>query len=167
MARRTSIALTLLTSTLLVMGAYVALIAFPYPLFRHQARVGNIVVYSDQPISPALNEVLDSVQQRIRSHIEQKRLISPTGTEVPGERTLAYFMAHEITHSLEVRLLGRYAYIRLPAWKREGHADYVARNSDFIFRERLAAFQNDAWEMDPKRSGLAEEAIDQKLRSLQ
>jgi hypothetical protein len=89
-----------------------------------------------------------------RSDIEKNRLISPSGREVPGERTLAYFITHEIAHSLEVHLLGRYAYIRLPAWKREGYADYVARDSGFVFAKRLAAFQNNAPEMDPQRSGL-------------
>jgi len=74
--------------------------------------------------------------------------------EVTGERTLAYFMTHEIVHSLEVSLLGRYAYVRMPAWKREGYADYVARNSNFVFAERLAALRNNAPEMDPHGSGL-------------
>jgi hypothetical protein len=81
-------------------------------------------------------------------------VIGPSGKEVSGERTLAYFITHEIAHSLEVRLLGRYAYIRLPAWKREGYADYIARDSEFVFAERLAAFQINTPEMDPQGSGL-------------
>jgi hypothetical protein len=89
-----------------------------------------------------------------RSDIEKNRLIAPSGREVSGERTLAYFITHEIAHSLEVHLLGRYAYVRLPAWKREGYADYVARDSEFVFPERLAAFQNNAPEMDPRGSAL-------------
>ena len=89
-----------------------------------------------------------------RSDIERNRVIGPSGKEVSGERTLAYFITHEITHSLEVHLLGRYAYIRLPAWKREGYADYIARDSEFVFAERLAALQNNAPEMSPQGSGL-------------
>ncbi len=58
-----------------------------------------------------------------RANIEHNRLIGPRGNEVPGERTLAYYFAHEITHSLEVAYLGRYAYIMLPQWKKEGYAD--------------------------------------------
>jgi len=89
-----------------------------------------------------------------RSDIERNRLIGPSGKEVSGERTLAYFITHEIAHSLEVHLLGRYEYIRLPAWKREGYADYIARDSEFVFAERLAALQNNAPEMSPQGSGL-------------
>jgi hypothetical protein len=88
------------------------------------------------------------------SDIKKNRLISPSDFEVPAERTLAYFITHEIVHTLEVHLLGRYEYIRLAAWKREGYADYVARDSNFVFPDRLAAFQQRAFEMDPDRSGL-------------
>jgi len=89
-----------------------------------------------------------------RSDIERNRVIGPSGREVSGERTLAYFITHEIAHSLEVHLLGRYEYIRLPAWKREGYADYIARDSEFVFAERLAALKNNAPEMSPQGSGL-------------
>ena len=89
-----------------------------------------------------------------RSHIGRNRLVSPSGNEVPGERTLAYFVAHEITHSLEVNYLGRYSYFKLPAWKREGYADFVAKGGDFDSPKELAAFQRDDREMDPVRSGL-------------
>ena len=89
-----------------------------------------------------------------RSDTEHNRLIGPSGKVVPGERTLAYFMTHEIVHSLEVRFLGRWSYLQLPAWKREGYADYVAKDPNFISAERLAALRNDAPEMNPRRSGL-------------
>lgn len=186
----------------LALALYVAVIAFPYPFFRHEVHLENIAVYSDQSISPSLLSILNDVQERLRksplndptlqhrlficnegwlftflantdyraggvnkawlnqniflrrSDIEKNRVIGPSGKEVPGERTLAYFITHEIAHSLEVHLLGRYAYIRLPAWKREGYADYLARDSEFVFAERLAALQNNAPEMDPRGSGL-------------
>src|ERR671936_645148 len=35
--------------------------------------------------------------------VEDNRLISPSGTAVPGERTLDYFVAHELTHELTGR----------------------------------------------------------------
>jgi hypothetical protein len=187
---------------LLLLVAYVVLLAFPYTFFSYEAKYKNITVYSDRPISPALPSVLSLVEERLRksplndpglehrificndnrrfalftnlkyrvggvnyewltrniflrgANIDRNRLIGPSGREVPGERTLAYFMAHEITHSLVSKHLGRYAYWRLPAWKQEGYADYVARDGDFHFREQLAAFQRDAREMDPTRSGL-------------
>jgi len=89
-----------------------------------------------------------------RAEIQRNRLIGPSGIEVPGDRTLAYFIAHEIVHSLEVHRLGRYGYVRLPAWKREGYADYVARDRGFVFGEQLPSYQQNACEMNPKRSGL-------------
>jgi len=89
-----------------------------------------------------------------RAEIQRNRLIGPSGTEVPGERTLVYFISHEIVHTLEENLLGRNGYLRLPAWKREGYADYVARDRGFVFGEQLPAYRRNAYEMNPKRSGL-------------
>jgi hypothetical protein len=83
-----------------------------------------------------------------RANIPANRLLGPSGKKVAGDRTLAYFIAHEIVHTLEEQQLGRYGYLRLPAWKREGYADYVARAPGFAFTER------NAYEMDPARSGL-------------
>ena len=87
-------------------------------------------------------------------NIEHNRLISPTGREVEGERTLVYFLAHEMTHSLEVNYLGRTAYWRMPQWKREGYADVVGRGGEFNFAEQLAAYQRRDVSMDYGRSGL-------------
>ena len=89
-----------------------------------------------------------------RSDTEHNRLIAPSGKAVPGERTLAYYITHEIVHSLEVQFLGRWSYLQLPAWKREGYADYVAKDPNFISAERLAALRTNAPEMNPRRSGL-------------
>jgi len=41
-------------------------------------------------------------------------------------RTLEYYMVHEATHLLNARRLGVLEYHLLPAWVREGLADYVA-----------------------------------------
>lgn len=89
-----------------------------------------------------------------KSNLDHNRLVGPWGREVPGERTLVYFLTHEITHALEVHHLGRYGYWQLPVWKREGYADYVGRDGNFRFQEQLAAFQRSAVEMDPQRAGL-------------
>ena len=181
---------------------YPALMLFPYPLFRHQARSKNIAVYSDRSISPAILPILGDVEQRLRrsplddsrlqhrificndtwlfiffantdyhaggvnkawlnqdiflrrAEIQRNRLIGPSENEVAGDRTLAYFIAHEIVHTLEEHRLGRYGYVRLPAWKREGYADYVARDPGFVFTQQLPAYQRNAYEMDPNHSGL-------------
>jgi hypothetical protein len=44
-------------------------------------------------------------------------------------RTLSGVVAHETTHVLQRRRLGLIGYGRMPAWIKEGYADYVARES--------------------------------------
>lgn len=88
------------------------------------------------------------------ANIKDNRLIGYSGREVPGERTLAYFMAHEIGHSLEENYLGRVGYARLATWKQEGYADVIGKGGDFDFDKNLAAFRANAPELDPQRSGL-------------
>ena len=86
--------------------------------------------------------------------IERGRLIGPSGDDKPGERTLAYFIAHEVTHTMTGDRVGRLGYRRLAAFQQEGYADHVAfaRPVDFARGRELLA--RDAPEMDPKRSGL-------------
>lgn len=86
--------------------------------------------------------------------IEENRLIGPSGYQVPGDRTLDYFIAHEITHTLTVQAVGSFSYYRLPQWVREGYADYVAKGGAFNYDEARRAFLADAPEMDWNRSGL-------------
>jgi hypothetical protein len=89
------------------------------------------------------------------SRIEKDRLIGPGGNEVAGERTLTYFIAHEVTHTMVARRLGRLAYHRLAAWQQEGYADYVGKaRGDFDFEAALAGLRSDQKELDPARSGL-------------
>jgi hypothetical protein len=86
--------------------------------------------------------------------IEDNRLISPRGVPVPGDRTLDYFIAHEITHQLTGHAIGPVRYARLPQWVREGYADYVGKGSSFNYDEARSAFLAGAREMDWNRSGL-------------
>src|SRR5215472_4636093 len=88
------------------------------------------------------------------SVIEDNRLISPSGNQVPGDRTLDYFIAHEITHTLTVRAVGWLAYYRLPQWVREGYADYVGKGLPFDYEGARRAFIAGEPEMDWQRSGL-------------
>ncbi len=88
------------------------------------------------------------------ARIENDRLISPNGYPVAGDRTLDYFVAHEITHQLTGHALGPIRYFELPQWVREGYADYVAKGDSFNYREARTAFLAGAPEMDWKRSGL-------------
>jgi hypothetical protein len=88
------------------------------------------------------------------SSIERDRLIGPSGDDKPGERTLAYFIAHEVTHAMTGDRVGRRRYHGLAAFQAEGYADYVAfaRPVDFARGQQL--LERDAPEMSPRRSGL-------------
>lgn len=71
-------------------------------------------------------------------------LIAPSGYRIQPPRTLAYYGAHEFTHIATFNTLGLVDYYLLPAWVREGLADYVA-----MPRERASSLyarigQNDA-----------------------
>jgi hypothetical protein len=86
--------------------------------------------------------------------IEENRLISPSGNPVPGDRTLDYFIAHEIAHTLTKRSAGWYHHWKLPEWIREGYPDYVAKGSSFNYDGARRAFLEEAAEMDRWKSGL-------------
>ncbi len=88
------------------------------------------------------------------ARIEDNRLISPHGNPVMGDRTLDYFVAHEITHQTTGRFLGPIRYFQLPEWIREGYADYVGKGDSFQYNEARRAFLAGAPEMDWTKSGL-------------
>jgi hypothetical protein len=88
------------------------------------------------------------------SRIEDDRLIGPSGKEAEGDRTLTYFIAHEITHIMTARRLGSRRYFRLEDWQNEGYADYVGKGGSFDFAATLTQFHAAARELDPRRSGL-------------
>lgn len=86
--------------------------------------------------------------------IERDRLIGYSGREVPGERTLTYFVAHEIAHVMVSRRVGRLAHRRLSPWQREGYPDYLAKAGSFDFAAARRALQAGDEALDPRRSGL-------------
>jgi hypothetical protein len=88
------------------------------------------------------------------AHFEMNRLVSPSGQEVPGERTLSYYIAHEATHTLLADELGAARFWRLPSWKGEGYSDYVGKGGDFDYERAVDRLRCGAREMEPKRSGL-------------
>ncbi|MEO8903351.1 MAG: hypothetical protein ABI627_17665 [Polyangiaceae bacterium] len=65
--------------------------------------------------------------------IANNRYLQARGNWAPGERTLDYLLAHEITHLLAADFLGATAYRRRPSWLVEGYADYVGRGAGFDF----------------------------------
>jgi hypothetical protein len=62
-------------------------------------------------------------------NIADNRLYGPSGAEVPGDRTLDYFIAHEITHTMEFQSMDWYKYPIQTNWVLEGYAEYVAHDS--------------------------------------
>jgi hypothetical protein len=88
------------------------------------------------------------------AHFARDRLVGPSGREATGERTLAYFLAHEVTHTLTADFLGPQAYEALPAWVREGYADYVARGDGFDYEGTRALLRAGDRSLDPSASGL-------------
>lgn len=82
------------------------------------------------------------------ARIGANRLVSPNGQVVRDERTLGYFIAHEIVHSLTCERLGAWRFFRLPDWLREGYADYVGRGSVYARPDTGAAFLAEAPEMN-------------------
>jgi hypothetical protein len=88
------------------------------------------------------------------AHVDRNRLVGPSGREAADERTLAYFIAHEMMHTLVVRAIGRVRYLRLERWQTEGYADYVAKAGAFDYEANLRAFRAGDVDLDPVRSGL-------------
>jgi hypothetical protein len=86
--------------------------------------------------------------------IEENRLLSPSGKIVEGDRTLDYFMVHEIGHTLTKRASGSLRHWQLPEWITEGYPDYLGKGRSFHYEEARQAFLSDAPEMDRWKSGL-------------
>jgi hypothetical protein len=89
-----------------------------------------------------------------RSDIARGLLISPLGTPVPPPRTLAYFGAHEIAHSLTGERVGPLGYARMPIWIREGLADAIALPGRGDYEALVRAYRAGERDLDPARSGL-------------
>jgi hypothetical protein len=88
------------------------------------------------------------------ANFDADRLIGPSRKEVAGERTLSYFIAHEITHTLTGNELGPFSYWSLPVWKDDGYSDYIAKGASFDYDDALAQLRRRDPKMDPRRSGL-------------
>jgi hypothetical protein len=88
------------------------------------------------------------------TNLARGRVIGPSGDEKGGERTLAYFLTHEVTHAMTADRVGRWRYARLRAFQKEGYADYVGFDHRVDFARGREALLRDDPEMSPKRSGL-------------
>jgi hypothetical protein len=88
------------------------------------------------------------------SSVERNEVYGPSGRAAGPDRPLSYYIAHEVTHHMTSASVGRWRYFRLPAWKREGYADYVARGEVVDVGAGAQRMRNAEREMDPRRSGL-------------
>jgi hypothetical protein len=88
-----------------------------------------------------------------QSDIDNNRVLRAAGPVAPP-RTLAYYAAHEIAHSLAGEAAGPFAYHSLPAWIREGVADYIGLPEKVDVESLIERLRAGDPELDPKRSGL-------------
>ncbi|MEI6462335.1 MAG: hypothetical protein WCO33_01540 [bacterium] len=76
-----------------------------------------------------------------KADVTNNRLYGPSGKQVGGDRTLTYFMAHEITHSLEYDQLGIGRYPIQTNWLLEGYSEYIAHGSE-SYKKTLDTYLN-------------------------
>jgi len=88
------------------------------------------------------------------SLLTSRKLIGPSGRDVPGERSLACFLAHEVVHAMMADAVGAWRHFRLERWQQDGYADYVAKGGAFDSAGSLRGFRAGEVDLDPQRSGL-------------
>lgn len=89
-----------------------------------------------------------------RADIDRDRVFQTNGEDVPPPRTLAYYAAHEIGHTLVAQRVGALGNWRLARWIREGASDYVAFGGDVDVDAMARQLRAGDRDMDPKASGL-------------
>jgi hypothetical protein len=85
--------------------------------------------------------------------VKRGRVIGRSGAEKGGERTLAYYIAHEVTHAMTTDRIGRLAFYRLVPFQSEGYADYVAFARPVDLAQGRADLLAGTADMNPRRSG--------------
>jgi hypothetical protein len=87
------------------------------------------------------------------ANVARDRIIERSGLEKPSPRTLAYVLAHELTHALTYERLGFRTSRALSAMQSEGYADFVALGPYPDVHAGREALRGDAFEMNVSRSG--------------
>lgn len=117
----------------------------------------RLALYS-QRLSGAMGGVADGWLTRNiylrEADFATNRLIPPSRKADMTGRSLSYYVAHEATHVMESRALGRLAVVRYPVWMMEGYADYVGKGGQFDVAANIEALKSGKPEMDPLQSGL-------------
>jgi hypothetical protein len=133
------------------------LLASPwYELGRQDAaficntRWRRLIFFIGNPRASALNYAPGTTAVFLcGGNVAANRLITRAGRAAPGEMTLAYFIAHEIAHTLTVEHVGAMRYYRrVPSWLKEAYADRIARGSVWERSEARRAFLQNAPEMN-------------------
>jgi hypothetical protein len=88
-----------------------------------------------------------------RASLEDNTMIGPSGRRITDGRTLDYYVAHEVTHTITADLLGARGYYALPVWAREGYADYVGRGAAFDYDDARGGLLRGERVLSPKQSG--------------
>jgi hypothetical protein len=88
-----------------------------------------------------------------RPYISANSVLTSKGEFVPPPRTLAYFVAHEIGHSLVEEHVGMIANWQLQTWVKEGICDYIAFGGSMNIGALAAALRAGDATLDPEKSG--------------
>ena len=90
-----------------------------------------------------------------RADVDRDRVIGGSGREAPAPRTLAYYSAHEIAHSLTSERLGPWRLWNqsLSQWVREGYADYVGLGVSGEVGDLFERYRRGDPALDFKKSG--------------
>ena len=90
-----------------------------------------------------------------RADVDRDRVIGSSGRDAAALRTLAYYAAHEIAHSLTAERLGpsRLWNQSLPQWVREGYADYVGLGISGEVGDLFDRYRRGDPALDFKKSG--------------
>ena len=110
-------------------------------------------VLSLKPVGGGVTTAWERVFIRT-ADVARNQVISRSGKPVDGERTLTYFIAHEVAHAMTMHAHGFLRFRRLATFQREGYADYVAFAHRLDLTDGIARLQRGAPEMDPHASGL-------------
>jgi hypothetical protein len=88
-----------------------------------------------------------------RGDIDRDVVTTSLGAPKPSPRTLGYYAAHEIAHTLIREQLPLLQQLRLPRWVNEGLADDIAFADEAHLGGLMARLQSGDPNLDPARSG--------------
>jgi hypothetical protein len=88
-----------------------------------------------------------------RADIDSDRVMTSTGEPKPSPRTLGYYVAHEIAHTLIKEQLTPLQQLKLPRWINEGLADDIGFGDDADMEGLVQRLQAGDPDLDPARSG--------------